>query len=508
MKKKFLLLLSCLAILSLALVGCGGGEEPAQENEQQNVATGELVAGPFEEVEGLPVIQAPEGFDWKQFEGVELNLISENTPPSSALAANIGEFEEATGIKVNIQQMDLGTLVQKVGLDFGANSSKYHLVYADPYQILAKYSSKLANLNELNGDPSLPKIPGGLDDFIQSQLEIDGYMGSKDNLYALPYDAPTMVLAYRTDIMEAIKEDFKAEYGYDPTPNPEMTWDQYYEVASYITDHADELDVKYGTGHQAKQYDSLMCDFSNILAANGGDYFKNRDLGGIGAANPGPADMTSPEAIKAIKFYDKLLGVAHPASKSWDWNGLAEAFAAGEVAMAPEWHEFASMFENPEQSKVAGNVAWTVLPKGPAGSANIFGGTGLAINENAPDEEKKAAWLFMVWATSPQAQLMILESPVGGATPSRTSVYELPKVKTAMEDPSSEEAKAMPNLTSMSATLEAWKIENSYGRPKIPMWPEADTIIFTELSKMLADQQDPEATAEAINEQLNTLTGN
>ncbi|MBO8138164.1 MAG: sugar ABC transporter substrate-binding protein [Desulfotomaculum sp.] len=508
MKKKFLLLLSCIAILSLLLVGCGGEQAKEKEDQKADVASGKLVPGPFKAVEGLPVIEAPEGFDWKQFEGVELNFISENTPPSSAIAANIEEFEKATGIKVNIQQMDLGTLVQKVGLDFAAGSSKYHIIYADPYQVLAKYSSKLVDLNEFINDPTLPSIPGGLEDFIPSQLKIDGYMGSEDKLYALPYDCPTMVLAYRTDIMEAIKEDFMAEKGYDPTPNPDMTWEQYYEVAKYINEHADELDVKYGTGHQAKQYDSLMCDFSNVLAAYGGDYFKNRNLGGIGAANPGEADLTSPEAIEALKFYDKLLKIAHPGSKSWDWNGLAEAFAAGEIAMAPEWHEFASMFENPEKSKVAGKVAWTTLPKGPAGSSNIFGGTGIAINANCSEEEKKAAWLFLVWATSPQTQLMVLESPVGGATPSRTSVYELPKVKKAMEDPASEEAKKMPNLTSMKATLEAWKEENSYGRPKIPQWPEADTIIFTELSKMLAGQQDPEATAKSINDQLNTLTGN
>ncbi|CCO08829.1 Extracellular solute-binding protein family 1 [Desulforamulus hydrothermalis Lam5 = DSM 18033] len=506
MKKKLIAILTCLVALTLVLAGCGG--EKAKETAKEPAAQGKLVDGPFKKVEGLPAIQAPEGFDWKQFAGVELNVISENTPPSSAIAANIKEFEEATGIKVNIQQMDLGTLVQKVGLDFSAGSSKYHVIYADPYQVLAKYSSKFVDLNELEKDPTLPKIPGGLEDFIQSQLEIDGYMGSKDKLYALPYDCPTMVLAYRTDVMAKIKDNFINEKGFDPTPNPNMTWEQYYQVAEYINKHAAELGVKYGTGHQAKQYDSLMCDFSNILNAYGADYFANRELGGIGAANPGKTALTTPEALQAFEFYNKLLKIAHPGSKSWDWNGLAEAFAAGEVAMAPEWHEFASMFENPEKSKVAGKVAWTTLPKGPKRSANIFGGTGIGINANASEKEKKAAWLFLVWATSPQTQLMILESPVGGATPSRTSVYNVASVKKAMEDPASEEAKKMPNLTSMKATLEAWKAENAYGRPKVPQWPQIDTIVFTELSKMLAGQQDPKTTAESISKQVDALTGN
>lgn len=511
MKKKAFKATSLIIAGTVLLTACSSNSQPSSTNQAAKVNPNKLVDAPFDGwVQGLPKIQAPDGFDWKQFAGTELTLISENTPPSSALAANIKQFEDKTGIKVKIEQSDLGVVVEKTGLDFNAKSAKFQIIYADPYQILSKNSGNFVDLNKFNNDPNLPHLPGGLNDFIQSQLEVDGYMGNKDKLYSLPYDAPTMVLAYRKDVIAKYKDQFMKEKGFDPTPGPNMTWDQYYEVAKWITDKAKAgviKEVKYGTGHQAKQYDSLMCDFSDILAAYGGDYFQAENLGSIGTSKPGKSLLTSPEAIQAANFYKKLLSVAAPGSTSWDWSGLAEAFAAGDIAMAPEWHEFSSMFEDPSKSKVAGKVGWAILPKGPKRNANIFGGTGIGISKYASDKEQKAAWLFLVWATSPQSQYMILKSKDGGETPTRQSVYELPDVKKGME-PGSAESKEMPNLLAMKATLDAWKSENVYMRPKIPQWPQVDTYVFTELSKMLAGKESPEDAMKQIATESDEATGN
>jgi multiple sugar transport system substrate-binding protein len=459
-------------------------------------------------VEGLPKIEAPAGFDWKQFAGTTLNVITENTPPSAGLASIIDEFENATGIKVNIEQVNLDIVIEKAGLDFNARNDNYHIIYADPYQILSKQAKHFVNLHTLNDDPTLPSIPGGLEDFIQAQLVVGGYMGDKENLYALPYDNPTMVLAYRKDVFEKYKDQFMAEKGYDWTPGPDMTWDQYYEVAAWINQKVKEgviTEVKYGTGHQAKQHDSLMNDFSNVLTSFGGEYFQAENLGDIGTENPGKSLLTSPEAIQAAEFYNKLLKEAAPGSTSWDWSGLAEAFAAGEIAMIPEWHEFSATFEDPSSSSVAGKVAWTILPKGPKGRGNMYGGTGIGINKYISENDKKAAWLFLIWATAPQTQNKILDA---GFTPTRYSVYQLPHIQRALTDPNSEEAKNWPLASSLLAAQEAWKEENSYFRPKIPMWAQVDTIVYTELSKMLAGRQTPEETMKEIAKQSDKLTGN
>ena len=91
------------------------------------------------------------GDEWKQFAGTTLNFISENTAPTSAIAANLEPFKKLTGIDVKITQLELTALVQKVALDFASGNGAYQIVYADPYQILAPYHEALVDLNDDDG---------------------------------------------------------------------------------------------------------------------------------------------------------------------------------------------------------------------------------------------------------------------------------------------------------------------------------------------------------------------
>jgi len=421
---------------------------------------------------------------WRQFEGTTLNFISENTAPTVAIAANLDKFMELTGIQVNILQLELGALVQKAALDIGSGEGSYQVLYADPYQILAPYHEAMADLNAFDGDENLPSIDRGIGDFIPTQLAAAGRFENEERLIGLPYDCPTMIWMYRKDLFEKYGDRMSQDLGFDPTPTDNSTWEQYYRIADWFNENVDE--IPYGTGHQARQYDSLMCDFSNILWSYGGDYFDNETVGTLGTVDPGPCVLDSPEALEAAAFYKKLLGIAHPGSTAWDWNALDEAFRAEQVAMAPNWHEFAAGDEAPE-SAIRGKVGYARLPRGPVKSTSMWGGTGLSINGESPIREQKAAWLFLVWATSPETMLMGLKSEVGGGTPTRGSLYELPEVKKAMEPPSD-----LPNMLTYDAVSKAWDPENIGLRPKIPSWNECDTAIYTEVSRMLVGDKSPE----------------
>ena len=432
---------------------------------------------------GGGVTANPAAGEWKQFSGTTLNFISENTAPTSAIAANLAPFKELTGIDIKISQLELTALVQKVALDLASGQGSYQILYADPYQVLAPYHGALADLNRFNADPSLPKVQD-LDDFIPTQLDAAGRFVDRETLYALPYDAPTLVWMYRKDIFEANRDRMQQDLGFDPVPSDSSTWEQFYATSKWIRDNKPD-GIPYGSGHQAKQHDSLMNDFSNVLWAYGGDYFESGpDVGRYGSDDPGEPLLDRPEALEGAEMYRKLVSIAHPSSLGWDWTGLAEAFMAGQMAMAVEWHEFAGGIET---SKIAGKVGYARLPRGPKRSANMYGGTGIGINGVASENEQKAAWLFVNWATSPDTQLSNLKSKVGGGTPTRESIYELPEVKAARNPPST-----MPNILTTDAVFEAWKPENIGLRPKIAAWNECDTVIFTQLSKMLAGQQGPE----------------
>jgi multiple sugar transport system substrate-binding protein len=290
-----------------------------------------------------------------------------------------------------------------------------------------------------------------------------------------------MIWQYRADLFEKYHDRMAHDLGFDPTPGLDRTWDQYFAIAKWFDDEID--DVPYGTGHQAKQHGSLMCDFSNVLWAFGGDYFDNGgEVGRLGVRDPGPCRLGSDQAIAAAEFYHRLIGVADPASTGWDWNGLSPAFEAGRFAMCPDWHENAASNEE----AFPGKMGYAPLPRGPVRSANHYGGTGIAINGNALPNERKAAWLFVLWSTSVQTQLDDLKSKVGGGTPTRKSVYELPEVRAAEHRPSS-----MPNILTAPVMQRAWAPENIGLRPKVPMWNECETTIYTQLSRMLAGDVSP-----------------
>ncbi|MEV0373701.1 extracellular solute-binding protein [Streptomyces sp. NPDC050636] len=438
----------------------------------------------------------PDAAPWKRYSGTTLNFISENTAPTAAIAADLKPFTELTGIRVKIVTLELSALAQKVALDFASGNGEYDVVYADPYLVLAPYAPAFADLRRFQEDSALPRLTGGFGDFIPTHLDAAGRFGDSGKVLALPYDCPTMVWQYRADLFAKYRERMADDLGFDPMPSDDSTWEQYHAIAEWFNSGANE--VRYGTGHQAKQHDALMCDFSNLLWSHGGDYFADGTrIGRFGTTDPGKCLLRSEQAIAGAEFYDRLLSIADPGSRTWDWDGLGAAFRAGRIAMCPNWHEYAASNE----AAMPGKVGYARLPKGPARSAGMYGGTGIAISNVIPARRQRAAWLFLNWATAPKSQLANLASKVGGGTPTRTSVYGIPRVVAAEHRPSK-----MPNMLSAQAVRDAWKTQNIGLRPKIPMWGECDTAIYTQVSRMLAGDASPAAAMRAAADRIDRIT--
>ncbi len=50
---------------------------------------------------------------------------------------------------------------------------------------------------------------------------------------------------------------------------------------------------------------------------------------------------------------------------------------------------------------------------------------------------------------------------------------------------------SMPNILTYDAVMRAWQPENIGLRPKTPSWNQSDSVIFSELSSMLAGNEEP-----------------
>lgn len=508
------MILIFLLITNILIAGCHVNKDKKvsegtgkKENKIDKGANRKLIKAPFyDKMPGLADIEAPEDFDWKQFSGLTLNFICESNIYANVLSKEAEQFSKITGISVNIHPMDYNTMIEKINLDFVSKAGKYQIVYADPHKTLNRFSDNFVDLKKFNSDPALPHIPGGMEDFMEMQVDVDSYFLNRDKLCTIPFDSTTMILFYRKDIFEKYGKKFKSEKGYDWTPgSKDFTWERYYEVAAWINENVPNSEVKYGCGQQAGVHNSLFCDFSNVLAAYGGNYFTEKDVGSIGVKNPGKSYFSDIKSIKALEMYKRINEIAHPSSLSWDWFKLADAFNAGEIAMMANWDEYSSSIENPEKSKVVGKVGYSILPYGPVRSANIFGGTGIGINNSVSEAEQKAAWLFIIWATSPQTELLVLTHPEGGDIPSRKSVYSVPEVKDATER-KPEIFKKYPTMTTLPDVLKAWENENCYLRPKLQNSADIELIVIEALHNMLVNKGDPSETAKSIAKQIDDLT--
>jgi multiple sugar transport system substrate-binding protein len=113
-----------------------------------------------------------------------------------------------------------------------------------------------------------------------------------------------------------------------------------------------------------------------------------------------------------------------------------QLFTSGSGAMWVESGIAAATILDPEQSQVADDVGFAVVPAGEAGSRPYAYGWIMSIPPNAPNRD--AAWLFIQWATSPE---MCLDALLAGVPSPRASAWESEEF--AENDPNPELTQAM-----------------------------------------------------------------
>ncbi len=490
-------ILGIAAIMAAVLLW--GSFQPEKLNTQVEKAL-------VEENGGMPAsfrsLDIPKGYEIRQFEGISLNFIVENNISANILSHESEEFSNATGINIKIKAMDYDTMVKKMNLDFISQTGKYQIVYVDPYQTLNRFHSYLEVLNPYNENPDYPKIKGLDDDFFENQKYVCSYFGENDKIYSIPFDSTTMILYYRKDIFEKYRDEFIEDKGYDWTPGTaEFTWKRYCEVARWIDENVPDNEVKYGSGHMAQRHNSIFCDFSNVLASYGGDYFSDEGINTLGLESFEDIKVLDGKFTEALDMYKEIVKSSAPESVNWNWTDTANAFRNGEIAMMTNWDENYSYIDHDLQSSVRGNVGYSILPYGSERSANIYGGSGIGINRFASEREKKAAWLYLVWATSNDMQLKVLMHPEGGSLPTRKSAYREVAQKYKMDD---NEFLSMEDtyLKHVKAVMTAWESQNIYLRPKISSFYEVERVLIENLHDMIQFDIDSEDVSRTIYRQL------
>lgn len=420
----------------------------------------------------------------KPFAGTTLKLATESTPPSNAIATQLKQyFEEASGIRIEIEVLPLEQVLQKLTLDVASSLGTYDLYYIDQ-SWAASFSRDVFDPREQYADNSDLAMPNyNMDDFLPAL--VDGIAKYEDRWVGVPYDIPIFIMIYRKDIYE--KLGLQAP----------KTLDQLYQNSRAITEEMGPS--MYGTSGQMKSgHYSLECDWTAWLWGHGGSIF----------GPDGKFTGNDSAGLAAMDYWTKLEKTMPPGVHGWTWDGQGQSVAQGVAASMLSWGEFFPYFDDPNSTKVSG-LCEAVVPPNPISLRTVNqtgygeipgvghqGGSSLAVSRYSKNVD--AAWIFMQWATCADTQALI--TALGGGTgPTRTSVYDDPRVKA--------NARVGAGTTRHLDVVRETIASHMGSEPDLPEWAEisSDTIPVALGKYFAGDYSSPKALMDDVKKQVDSI---
>ncbi len=398
----------------------------------------------------------------KPYAGTTLDVVFLLRPGYEAAEKMIPEFEEKTGIKVNIIKLPYENALGEQVRDFVAQGdldiALIDLVWIGNFA----ENEWIVPITEFTSNPDLTDPELDLDDFFP--LVLDAFGGWNGTIYGLPFDNYSGLLFYNKCMLE--------EAGFDRPPE---TWEELKDVyGPKLTGNG-----KYAFALQSKRNETQSADsFARVLWPFGGSFLDDNFR----------SNLLSPESQEGLKFRQDLMQYMPEGIVAYDHAETVNALAQGDVAMITEWSAFYSTLKNPETSKIVDCLAIAPEPKGPAGRKPALGGFSLAVASQADEKEQAAAWLLIQWLTSKANAKRYLDM---GGVPARQSVYELDGV--------AEEYDFVPAL------VESWQEGVPEFRPRFAEWPEITEIVQEWGTKIMLGEVTPEEGAKILGERMEAV---
>jgi multiple sugar transport system substrate-binding protein len=234
--------------------------------------------------------------------------------------------------------------------------------------------------------------------------------------YGYPFTSLTTFLCYRKDLLEDAANRRRFKDRYHRPLQPPATWQEYNQLAEFFT-HPDEH--FYGTYIQGKRGLALWYEWLNLIYSYGGNILDTKH-----GWEYGDIVVNSPENIAATAEYVKLIAFSPPDTLNYGWNEAQSSLQQGRVFMGLLWNDQAPFLEDATVSKVAGKIAYSLIPSNSGQSfSQLEGLTYLIATESKHPRE---AYRFIEWAMSRQVQI---QQTLHGSGSARTSTYDDSEVK-------------------------------------------------------------------------------
>ncbi len=409
---------------------------------------------------GLALAMA--GASAKPLDGVTLNVASMNDQFATVMAEIAPQFTEETGANVKVDILDYGSLLTKTTADFVAHSAGYDIVTMDIVWA-GQFAANGATV-DLGDLIKRDAAEIGVDDIYPVLMSALGNYKGKQVAY--PFAGYANVLAYRKDLYAAAGLQ------------PPKTMQELVADAYKLTDPAKKV---YGFVANGQKGPAVAQDWMQY----------NAELGGSILTADGKPALNSEANIKSLTVYrDLFKKAAPPGAADYDWGGREESFRQGLAANMQTWSVGAPGYYDPKISKVVDVVGITVAPRG-EGLPKIYGigGWGLAINADASQKQKDAAWAFIKWITSPKVHKEMNLKGAGSF---------LRKSELA-------DAELNAKFPFLPVIAESFEHGDGEYRPRIPEYPKIQDLLGTAVNSVLVGDAEPKAALDAAQKEAEKL---
>ncbi|HYG06325.1 MAG TPA: extracellular solute-binding protein [Stenotrophomonas sp.] len=410
----------------------------------------------------LPLASSHAQNRYARYKGQTLVISVPAHPHYDAMRSLLPAFTRETGIKVEVDKLQILRMKDKQLLEMSKRQGDYDLV---SYVVMWKseYVKKgaIRELAPFLANPGLADPAFDLRDIVPVYLENIGMVGGPKGylagpgarLYGLPYGAETSLLAYRRDIF--------AKHGLSPPQD-------YAQLQSLLQ----TLKAKAGIGALTSRGQAgHQCVHAWLLHLNpmGGSIFdaqwKPRFNDAIG--------------VRALSFLKQVADTGPAGVPGYGQGEMITAFLQGQAAMYLDSSLIFGAVRNPSGSKIAGKVAYALHPKGVRRSSQS-GGLGLAIPRNARNAD--AAFLLIQWLTSKQQDIAVA---MAGGVPSRLSTLAHPDL-----------VRQYPEYATLREQLQ---YSNPDWRPIIPEWDEINVqALGIAVSEALTGKKSPQQALDDV----------
>ncbi len=280
-------------------------------------------------------------------------------------------------------------------------------------------------------------------EFLKAPILANQYRGQ---IYGVPLFIDAGLLYYRKDLLKK------------HALTPPRTWRELVEQAKSI--RVRERDPHLvGFSGQFKQYEGLICNMMEFILSNGGALWDDKRLASL---------LDQPAALEAVRFVrDQIIGeISHRGVLAYEEPESLALFTQGRAIFHRNWPYAWQIANDPEQSRVAGNIGMMLLPGFTGSGVAALGGWQLGVSRfsRKPD----LAWRFVAFMTSIENQKRIALAT--GRAPTRVALYDDPEI-----------AERIPQLKSL---LETFK--RAAPRPTTPVYVPLSNIMQRYFSSVLS----------------------